>query len=769
MTFRWLPGAALFAALSFTASAQVPDAQMASAALKQYCVTCHNPQLRTAGLVIDPAGVNSVSANAETWEKVVQKLRSGSMPPSGVPRPPEATYKKVAAYLEKSLDTASAAHPNPGAMPHLHRLTRTEYKNSVRDLLALDNLPKEMDYEELLPADNATSGFDNLADLLFVSPVIMQRYLDSAGKISRLAVGDLKMPELVNIHHMPLQTPQDVQQDGLPLGTRGGLAIHSWFPLDAEYSFTIETDGNSRDAHQMEISIDGVRVQMIPVGGPGGRGARGAKPPEFRIPVKAGPRDIAVTFVQKDEALEESTLRLSTRGHGTLPAINEVTIRGPFTPSGRGDTPSRSRIFVCRPDNDAAEPACVKKIVSTLVRHAYRRPVTDSDISDMMPFYEAGKKDGGFDTGVQRVVERVLVSPQFLYRIERDPANAAGAFRVSDVELASRLSFFLWSSIPDDELLDLATKGRLHDPLVLEQQTKRMLADPRSEALVSNFASQWLYLHDVESKDPDLFLFRYFDGVLRGAFERETDLFVNSVLRENRSVLELLTANYTYLNERLAKHYGIPNVRGSYFRKVTLPADSPRGGLLGQGSILTLTSYSTRTSPVLRGKYVLENLLASPPPPPPPDVPALKTENETSGKALTMREAMEKHRAVQPCASCHARMDPIGFAMENFDAVGQYREMDAGQKINGIADLKKALIRDPERFVTALTSKLMMYALGRNVQYFDEPAIRSVVHRAAASQYTFASLVEGIVKSAPFEMRVKDQAPADSAKRTAVH
>jgi len=790
MTRNWLRCAALSAATILAAvcgnpaQAQVPDAQAASAVLKQYCVTCHNAQLRTAGFVIEPAGVTSVGANAENWEKVVQKLRSQSMPPNGLPRPDVATYKKVATYLEKSLDANATAHLNPGTMPHLHRLTRTEYKNAVRDLLGLDNLPKEMDFEELLPADNSASGFDNLADLLFVSPVIMQRYLDAAGKISRLAVGDMKMPELVNIHHMPLQVPQDIQQAELPLGTRGGLAIHSYFPLDAEYTFTIETAGNGRDQHQLEVSIDGVRVQVIPVGG-GGRGPRGAKPPEVRAAVKAGPHDVAVTFVQKDEALEETTLRLSTRGHGSLPAINEVTIRGPFKPTGPGVTPSRERILICHPENEAAEAACAKKILTSLARYAYRRPATDTDLTDLMPFYEAGRKDGSFDAGIQRVVERLLVSPQFLYRIERDPATTTGVYRVSDVELASRISFFLWSSIPDDELLNLAAKGRLHDPLVLEQQTKRMLADKRSEALVNNFAAQWLYLRDVEGKDPDLFLFRYFDGVLKSAFEKETDLFVNSVLRENHSVLELLTANYTYLNERLAKHYGIPNVRGAYFRKVTLPPDSPRGGLLGQGSILTLTSYSTRTSPVLRGKYVLENLLASPPPPPPPNVPALKTENETDGKPLTMREAMEKHRAVQPCASCHARMDPIGFAMENFDAVGQWRDIDAGapinsagvlpdgQKINGVADLKKALIRDPERFVTAITDKLMMYALGRNVQYYDTPAVRAVVRKAAASQYTFESLVEGVVKSVPFQMRVKDTekdpAPAEAAKRGAVH
>jgi hypothetical protein len=829
------------AAMTVAARAQAPDAQTVGATLKQYCVVCHNEKLRTAGMVIDPAAVGSASANPEHWEKVIQKLRSQSMPPAGMPRPKAAVYQQSASYLERSIDTNAAAHRNPGAMPHLHRLTRTEYKNAVRDLLAVDNLPKELEYEMLLPADNSASGFDNLSDLLFVSPVIMQRYLDAADKISRLAVGDMKMPELVNIHQMPLQTPQDIPQEGLPLGTRGGLAIHSWFPLDAEYTFTIETVGQARDQHELEVSIDGARVQLTPVGGgrgggrggagrggvaagggragvapggpaPGGRGAGrggapgvvaddgafganglgnggggrgGGRPVEFRVPVKAGPHDVAITFIQKDEALEETTLRLSSRVRGALPAISTVTIRGPFNPTGPGDTPSRQRIFVCHPENEAAEPACAKKIISTLVRHAYRRPATAADLNDLMPFYEAGRKEAGFDKGIERTVNRLLVSPQFLYRIERDPANAApgSVFRISDTELASRLSFFLWSSLPDDELLDLAAKGRLHDPVVLAHQTRRMLADERSDSMVNNFAAQWLFLNDVDKKDPDLFLFRYFDGVLRSAFERETELFVGSVFREDHSVLDLLTANYTYVNERLAEHYGIPGVRGSFFRKVTFPPDSPRGGLLGQGSILMLTSYPTRTSPVVRGKYVLENLLNSPPPPPPPNAAniPLKLEGDNDGKPLTMREAMAKHRASPSCAGCHASMDPIGFAMDNLDAVGQYRTLDAGvpidasgslpdgTKINGITDLKKALVRDPDRFVSALTTKLMMYALGRNVQYYDEPAIRAIVRKAAANQYKFGSIIEGIAESIPFQMRIKDaEKPAETTKRAAL-
>ncbi len=697
-----------------------------------------------------------------------------------MPRPDAATYEKVASFLEKTLDSAAAAHPNPGALPHLHRLTRTEFRFAIRDLLALDNLPKEMDYEQLLPADNVASGFDNLADLLFVSPVVMQSYLSAAQKIGRLAVGDVKMPPMVNIFTLPYQTSQDMPREDLQAGTRGGLAIRMYFPLDAEYEFRVETlqppvrnsDGSgldrpgasARSQHQLEISVDGERVKVVTVGG----GGRGSNPPlDVRVPVKAGPRLIGVAFVEHSEALEETTLVPPMRLRGTLLAVGTVTIRGPYNPSGSGDTPSRHSIFVCRPENAAGELPCARQILSNLARRAYRRPSNDTDLSDLLPFYEAGRTESGFDTGIQKALERLLVSPQFLYRIERDPANVAPGtpYKISDLELASRLSFFLRSSIPDEELLDLAARGQLHEPQVLERQTRRMLADARSDSLVNNFAAQWLYLRDVEGKDPDVLTFRNFDGTLRKAFERETELFLGSVLQEDRSVTELLTANYTFLNERLAKHYGIPNINGSYFRRVTLPANSPRGGLLGQGSILTLTSYPNRTSPVLRGKYVLENLLASPPPPPPPNIPALKTEGANEGETLSMREAMVRHRADPACAGCHARMDPIGFAMENFDAVGQWRERDNsnpidatgvfpdGTKFSGIEGLKRTLVRDPEPFVTAVVTKLMMYAAGRNMQYYDAPAIRAVVRKSAEKNYTLSSLVLGVVESVPFQMR----------------
>ncbi len=742
--------------------------QTAEDVINDYCLDCHNSTAKTAGIVLDTAYLAQPAAHAELFERVIRQLQAKSMPPVANPRPEDAAYKQFRTYLETELDRAAAAKPNPGDLPNLHRLTRTEYRNAIRDLLALDNLPKEMDFTLLLPADNSASGFDNIADLLYVSPATMERYLDSATKISRLAVGDPQIPVMVNIHQLPGEEPQDSRKEGLPFGTRGGTAIRSYFPLDAEYDIQIDLAGSARDAHQLEISVDGERQRLIPVGGAGGRGGRGGgSPNQYRIAVKAGPHTIGVTFVQITEALDEATLHPRQRTRGTQPAIAGVTIRGPYNSTGPGDTPSRERIFTCRPQNAAAEAPCAKQILSTLARRAYRRPVTDQDVAALLNFYDKGRKERDFDLGIQTALERLLVSPQFLYRIERDPAGAVPgvAHAVTDLELASRLSFFIWSSIPDDELLDAAAAGNLKQPEVLDRQVRRMLADARSESLVTNFAAQWLYLHDVDVKQPDLFLFRDFDEGLRQSFERETDLFLDSILRENRSVTELLTANYTFLNEPLAKHYGIPNINGSEFRRVTFPKDSPRGGLLGQGSILLLTSYSTRTSPVLRGKYVLENLLASPPPPPPPNVPSLKTEGNKSGEEISLREAMIQHRADPACANCHARMDPIGFALENFDAVGQYRDQDAGKPldvsskladgtmVNGLAGVKQLVLSDPQKFVGALAGKLLMYGIGRNVQYYDQPAVRKIVRDAASNNNTFASLVLGVAKSAPFQTR----------------
>ena len=777
--------------------------------------------------MIDPAAVANVSAGADRWEKVVRKLRTQSMPPPGAPRPDAASYDRVATFLETELDRAEAASPHLGRLPLTHRLSRTEYQNAVRDLLALESLPREVSIDYLLPPDNISSGFDNIADLLFISPGNLERYLDAARKISRLAIGDPAMPVMVNIHRLDPEHPQDERVDELPFGTRGGIAVRSEFPVDGTYTVRVEV--GAAQGHDLEILVDGERVALRSLGGSGrgtaavdappgqpdpadpdatppsvarpavpGRGTgpvdaagsagagggraggrgRGAAvgPLEFPLTLKAGPKLIGVAFVQRTEARDESTLRPRMRSRGTQPAINSVTISGPYNVTGSGDSPSRRRIFVCRPAS-AKGPA----------RQARQRPKrrrargglfqrwraartdarsTRSDIRDLLPFYERGRKEGGFDLGIQKALERLLVSSQFLFRIEREPTGVAAgtAYRVSDLELASRLSFFIWSSIPDDELLDAAAAGRLKDPRVLEQQVRRMLADPRSASLVTNFAAQWLYLRDISAKLPDEILFADFDETLRSAMQRETELFISSVFRENRSVLDLLRANYTFLNERLARHYGVPNVKGSYFRRVTFPEGNVRGGLLGQGSVLTITSYSTRTSPVLRGKWVLENLLSAAPPPPPPDVPSLNTE-KAPGKPLTLREAMIQHRAAPTCAGCHARMDPIGFAMENFDAVGRWRERDGdqpidatgvfpeGTKFEGIRGLKQELLRQPEQFVGTVAERLLMYAVGRNLQYYDAPTVRAVMRDGEPANYTLESLVLGVVKSRPFQMR----------------
>lgn len=758
------------------------------ATLRRYCITCHNEKLKTAGLVLDPAAVSHVASDAETWERVLRQLRGSTMPPPGAPRPDAGVYTRVAAYLSGELEAASAAKPYPGELSPVHRLSRTEYRNAIRDLLALGDLPKEMDYQTLLPADNNSSGFDNLADTLFVSPVAMERYMEAARKISRLAVGDPNIGTLVNIHLTPVRQPQDARNEDLPYGTRGGVALQGYFPLDGEYEFQVQIAGAQRDAHQLEITIDGERkglVRVVAAGRNDPDAPAASNAANFRFPVQAGPRQVGVAFIERSEALAESELRPPGRSRGALPNVVSVTINGPYKATGPGDTPSRRRIFVCKPAGVADDPACAKRVLSTLARRAYRRNLTDADLKPLMDFYDQGRNQttagaDRFEMGVERAIERMLVSPQFLFRIEREPTGAApgSIYRISDFELASRLSFFIWSSIPDDTLLDVAASGKLHEPMVLEEQVRRMMADPRSESMVTNFAAQWLYLRDVEMKEPDIYVFREFDEGLRAAFVRETTLFVNSIFRdEHRSVLDLLTANYTYLNERLAKQYGIPNVTGNYFRRVKLPEGSPRAGLLGQGSIHMLSSYATRTSVVLRGKYVLENLLNTPPPPPPPNVPALSTAG-SSGEQLTLREAMVQHRANPACASCHARMDPIGFALENFDAVGRWRDTDGGKpidasgtlldgrKIDGVNGLRQMLVGNPSLFVEAMVSKLMMYALGRNVQYYDMPAVRTIAANTAKQNWTFISEVLGVTQSQEFQSRVV-RAPRDTQQKSA--
>jgi len=768
-----VPGLAASAVAQDEATRLAPVAEL----VDRYCVGCHSERLRTGGLALSTVELGDVGAHAEVWEKVAGKLRSGAMPPAGLPRPDGATYDRVAGLLEGELDLAAQSRPNPGPLPLLYRLTRTEYRNAIRDLLALDALPQEMDYPLLLPADNAASGFDNIADLLFIAPRTMERYIDAARKISQLAVGDPDLPLMVNIHRLSPEQPQDARDEALPPGTRGGLLVSMHVPLDADYEIDVDVSGRSREADELEITVDGERVALVALGGGGRGGARGAggggrgggQPSTvFRLPLAAGLRQIGVTFVQHNAFLPEATLLPRLRSRGTQPAIASVTIRGPYDVRGPGETASRRRIFVCYPATSDEERPCARDVLSTLVRRAYRRPATEADIDDLLPFFDEHRAEAGFERGIQKALERLLVSPQFLFRIERTPEGATPgrSYPVTDLELASRLSFFLWSSIPDDALLDAAIDGTLRDPAELDRQVRRMLADPRSDALVGTFAAQWLFLGDVERKEPDPLLFRHYDATLRRAFVRETELFLDSVLRSDRSVRDLLDADYTFLNERLAAHYGIPGVHGSHFRRVELPADSPRRGLLGHGSILTLTSYSTRTSPVLRGKFVLDNLLASPPPPPPPDVPALTTDGAAPGETLTIRDAMIRHRANPACASCHAQMDPIGFALEHFDAVGRWRDTDANQAIDassvmadgtpieGAAGLRRVLLERSDRFVEALAERLLMFAVGRNLQYYDRPAVRGIVRQAEESGYTFGALVHGVVESTPFRMRL---------------
>ena len=809
-----------------------PANTTSAAALNKYCSTCHNERVRAGGFALDTLNPDNPATDPAAWEKVVRKLRTGAMPPAGRPRPDAATYDAVASHLEAKLDAAATSRPNPGRLPLFHRLTRTEYKNAIRDLLALDDLSKDVDLDLLLPADNSSSGFDNIADLLFVSSTQLEQYLSAAQKLSAVAVGDPSLPPLVDVYRMSEQFNQEYQAEGAPFGTRGGAVIRTYLPLDGEYRIHIELADAPREPHQLEIAVDDERVRLIsaelqtpPTAAETETARKDASSAEAQsiaekldeiateikinsvvnrrfeldrrnearrralakgfdidVPMKAGPRVIAVTFLKRTSAKGEALIRPRMRGRGQLPAVASVTIRGPHKISGPGDTPSRRRIFVCAPANAAEEPACAKKILSSLARRAYRRPVTDADLQTLLSIYEAERRESGFETAIKLGLERMLVSPQFLFRIERQPANVApgAVYRISDLELASRLSFFLWSSIPDDELLDLAVSGKLSSRTVLDQQVRRMLRDPRSEALATNFAAQWLYLRDVHAKTPSPRLFPDFDLSLREAFERETTLFLESVFREDRSVVDLLRANDTFMNERLAKHYGVPNVFGNNFRRVTYPEDNPRRGLglLGHSSILTITSYANRTSPVLRGKYVLGNLLGAPPAPPPPDIPALATESKDSGRILPMREALAQHRANPACASCHAAMDPIGFAMDNFDALGRWRLVDAsgvtidpsgvlpdGTRFEGVAGLRQVLLSKPERFVSTLTENLLAYALGRSLEHYDAPVVRSIVRNAAAREYRFSELVFGVVNSLPFQSRKAEESSTAAAAR----
>ena len=707
------------------------------------------------------------------------------MPPVGAPRPDAATSDALATWLENTLDRAAAAKPDPGR-PALHRLNRAEYTNAIRDLLAVD-----VDASALLPPDDSSSGFDNNADVLGVSPALLERYLGAARKIGALAVGDPGITPSTDTYRIRGDTSQDAHTEGLPLGTRGGIIVRHNFPLDGEYVInvklletTLATIRGLEFPHTLEVLLDGERVHAAVVGGEKDFVASSVNTTDVvnsvearltvRLPVRAGPHTVAATFVQKTSAENAGRMQqfvrttVDTTDHTGVPHVESVTIAGPFKPTGPGDTPSRRRVFVCRPTGPSTEAPCATKIVTTLARRAYRRPVTPSEVNRLMAFYDSGRKAGTFDTGIERALRAILASSKFTFRLEAEPAEVppGAPYRISDLDLASRLSFFLWSSIPDDELVDVASRGELKKPAVLEHQVQRLLADPRSVALIDNFAGQWLQLRNLRASLPDQNEFPDFDDNLRQAFKRETELLFQSIIRENRNVTDLLTADYTFVNERLAAHYGIPDVYGSHFRRVTV-TDEARKGLLGKGAILLVTSQPDRTSPVVRGKWILDNLLGSPPPPPPSNVPPLEASRGNTPK--TLREQMEAHRANPVCASCHKLMDPIGFALENFDAVGAWRTRDAGApidasgqltdgtKVDGVVSLREALLKRPEVFVTTFTEKLLTYALGRGLDYHDRPAVRAIVREAAGRDYRFSALVMAMVRSAPFQMRMKPQ------------
>ena len=759
------------------------------AMLDRYCVVCHNEKVKTADLPLDLEDVGNVSEDPAAWEKVVRKLRTGAMPPPGMLRPEKATSDSLATYLETALDSAAAAKPKPGR-PGVHRLNRAEYSNAIRDLLALN-----IDGESLLPPDNSGYGFDNMGDVLSVSPMLLERYLSAARQITRLAVGDPIIPPSIRTYDAPKFSLQDDRMsESLPFGSRGGIAIQHNFPLDGEYLIRIhlqKTTGSGSghiiglsEPHQLDVRLDGARIKLFTIGN-----KKTIKPEEVeaglvaRFPAMAGVHQVGVAFLD-ESSLPEGVLRPSTAGFQLYdrsetkgdPGLDSIDLGGPYNAKAARETASRRKIFVCHPTGSQDEDLCAKRILSTLGRLAYRRPLTDRDIQTLFSFYRIGRGQKGFEAGIEMALRRMLVDPEFLFRIERDPPNVAPgtAYRNSDLELASRLSFFLWSSIPDDQLLDLAERGMLKQPEVLEQQVRRMLGDSRSEALMDNFAGQWLGLRSLRSAAPDEGTFPDFDETLRQAFDEEMQLFMDSMLREDHSVLDLLDANYTFVNERLARFYGIPNIYGSRFRRVTL-TDEARIGLLGKGSILVVTSGPNRTSPVLRGKWVLENILGTPPPPPPPNVPALEETKDT--ERMTMRQRMEQHRANAACAVCHSRMDPLGFALDNFDAIGRWRTTETtvswdpdgvtitkvpidvsgllpdGTKFQGVAGLRKFLLSHPEQFATTLTEKLLTYALGRGVEYYDQPAIRKILKGAASSDYRWSALIQGIVTSAPFQMR----------------
>ena len=761
--------------------------------LDQYCVTCHNEKLKTAGLMLDRVDIGNVKANAEVLEKIVRKLRSGQMPPDGRPRPDQAVVDGYAAQLEAALDHRSAADANPGRVAS-HRLNRAEYVNLIKDFLALD-----IDGSELLPSDTSGFGFDNNAEALSITPTLMGRYMSAATKISRLAVASPDNRPVVQVYKVGFAKQDARMGEGMPFATHGGLAVRHTFPLDGDYVFRLRLKrqvtvltiiGIEEDEQEIEVRVDRGLVKRFKIGGrfkgpdPGVLIAvpeddvdgqrvhdyrlNADKDLEVRLPIKAGTRLVSAGFANTAPSLLEGVPQppssLKNASGGNEIGIDMLEIAGPFDGKTAADTPSRRQIFVCRPAGARDEEPCARRILSTLARSAYRRPVAEADLQPLLELYKAGRADRDFDAGIERALEALLSSPAFLFRIERDPASArpGTVYRLSDLELASRLSFFLWRSGPDDELLDVAARGRLKDQVVLSQQVRRLIADRRATRFMNDFLGQWLQVRNIRRQDPDPALFPDFDDTLRDAMAHETELFFESQVREDRPIPDLLRANYTYLNERLTRHYGMPTLYGSHFRRVTL-TDDRRFGLLGQASVLTVTSYAHRTSVVLRGKWVLETLLGAPPPPPPPNVPPLK-ENDGKSKPTSLRERMEQHRKNPVCAACHSRMDPLGFALEHFDAVGTWRETDEGAEINSTITMSGATVDSPKAFREALlgrgnefirtvTEKLLTYALGRGVDYADAPMVRRLVRDLAKSDDRWSSLVLGIVRSTPFQMR----------------
>jgi len=774
-----------------SAGSTVSGAAAEKALLDQYCITCHSEKARNGGgqmseaarkMVFDKLDPARVQSDPEAWEKIVRKLRAGMMPPSGMRRPDAATFESMIVWLENELDrTAVAKMPAPG----LHRLNRTEYTNVIRDLLAVD-----IDASKFLPSDDSTHGFDNMAGALTLSPALLEAYISAAGKISRLAVGNVTAP-IQTVYTIPVDTTQNYHVEGLPFGTRGGTIIHHEFPVDGEYALKIYsvkrgnmggsgTFGGIR-GEKLEVSIDGERIALVDwdrgVQSRGGTGEPGTI--DLKFSARAGPHTIGVAFLATNLApvndLNKAFLRTTIETGGIegftfYPHVGSVRIEGPYNSVGALETPARKKIFICRPTSAANEERCAQQIISNLARHAFRQTANAEDMEGLMEIYKAGRKGADFDHGIEMALRAILAEPKFIYRIEAEPANLATGqtWRISDLELASRLSFFLWSSSPDEELMSLASQGRLKDASVLQQQVKRMLADPKADALITNFAGQWLNLRGLQAAYPDVPTFPDFDDNLRQAMRREAELFFGSIVREDRNVLDLLTANYTFVNQRLAKHYGIPNVYGSQFQRVTLgPELDARRGLLGKGAVQVVSAQPFRTSPVGRGQWVMQKILGVNAPDPPPVVPKLEDQKNEPGKVFSLRQQMEKHRAVEPCMSCHKIMDPIGFALENFDGIGLWRTTDTGveinasgqlvdgTRVNGPAGLRDALMKYSPQFVRVITEKLMIYSLGRGVEHYDMPLVRAIVKDAERNNYRFSSIVMGIVKSAPFTMNMK--------------